>query len=85
MKILEKVRQITLSKESDHLEKQEQLRALIPADVFKIDNLNKATSAQLEQLQEALAISQAMQEINAELFKTGRNHRDDPADARPTE
>jgi len=68
MKIQEKVREIMLSKELTGTEKREQLRALIPADVFKIDNLNKATPAQLKQLQGALAISQAMQEIDAELF-----------------
>lgn len=58
-----------LSEELDHLEKQEQLRALIPADVFKIDDLNKATAAQLLQLKEALEVAEALQRLNAALLK----------------
>jgi hypothetical protein len=39
------------------------LHALIPADVFKIDNLSQATPAQLKQLKDGLAITEAMQQI----------------------
>jgi hypothetical protein len=45
----EKLRQIMLSKELSSTEKREQLRALIPPDVSKIENLNRATLAQLKQ------------------------------------
>src|SRR5258708_1874182 len=45
MKIEEKVREIMLSEELSSSEKRDRLRALIPADVCKIDNLNKATQA----------------------------------------
>jgi ribonuclease HII len=69
MTIAEQIRQIMDSKELSDSEKRDRLRALIPADACKIDNLNKATPAQLKQLQEALAISQAMQEISAALLK----------------
>ena len=68
MRIQEKVRQIMLSKELSCTEKRDQLRALIPADVCKIDNLNKATPAQLKQLKEALAVAEALQQLNAELL-----------------
>jgi hypothetical protein len=36
---------------------------LSPADCAKIDNLNEATPAQLERLQDGIAISQAMQKL----------------------
>jgi hypothetical protein len=45
------------------------LHALIPADVFTIDNLNKATPAQLRQLSEGLAVANALQKLRrAELL-----------------
>ena len=68
MKNQDNVREILLSKELTGTEKRDQLRALILADVFKIDNLDKATPAQLRQLQEALAIAEALQKLNAEVF-----------------
>ena len=66
MTIEEKVREIMLSDELSSNEKRNQLRDLIPADVFKIDNLSKATLAQLKQLKEAIEIAQALQQLNAE-------------------
>jgi hypothetical protein len=39
------------------------LHALIPPDAFKIDNLNQATPAQLRQLKDGLAVTEAMQKI----------------------
>jgi hypothetical protein len=68
MSIQEKVRQITLSEELSSIEKCEQLRSLIPADVFKIDNLNKATPTQLKRLPEALEVAQALEQLNAKLL-----------------
>jgi hypothetical protein len=44
-------------------EKLDRLHALIPADAFKIDNLNRATAAQLKQLKDGLAVTQAMQQL----------------------
>jgi len=41
------------------------LHALIPTDVCKIDNLNQATPAQLSQLKDGLAITDAMQQLRA--------------------
>jgi hypothetical protein len=49
MTIEEKVREIMLSKELPDSEKLDRLHAFIPLEVFKIDNLNKATPAQLRQ------------------------------------
>src|SRR4051794_10363761 len=57
MNTQDRVRQIMASKELASTEKRDQLHALIPADVFKIDNLNEATPAQLRQLNEALAVA----------------------------
>jgi len=59
-KIAEKIREITDSEELPENEKIDRLRALIPAEVFKIDSMSTATPAQLRQLQEAMAISQAI-------------------------
>jgi hypothetical protein len=59
----EKIRQIMLSKELSDAEKLDSLHALIPADACKIDNLNKATPAQLRQLKDGLAVTEAMQQI----------------------
>jgi hypothetical protein len=52
-----------LSEELPDNEKLDRLHALIPGDSCKIDNLNKATPAQLRQLKDALAITEAMQRI----------------------
>jgi len=68
MSIQGKVRQIMLSKELSDTEKRDQLHALIPADVFKIDNLNKATPAQLKRLKEAIEVAQALQQLEAKLL-----------------
>ena len=43
MKIQEKIREIMLSQELGNAEKRDRLRALIPADVCKIEDLNQAT------------------------------------------
>jgi hypothetical protein len=59
----EKVREIMLSEEFPDNEKLDRLHALIPPDVFKIDNLNRATPAQLRQLKDGLAITEAIQQI----------------------
>jgi hypothetical protein len=63
MTIEEKIREIILSAELPESEKLDRLHALIPADVFKIDNLNKATAAQVRQLNEGLAVANAIQQI----------------------
>jgi hypothetical protein len=60
MTIEEKVREIMLSEELSDSEKLDQLHALIPLDAFKIDDLNQATPAQLKQLKDGLAITDAM-------------------------
>jgi hypothetical protein len=52
-----------LSKKLSDSEKLDQLHALIPPEVLKIDNLNQATPAQLRQLKDGLAVTQAMQQI----------------------
>jgi hypothetical protein len=56
-----------LSEELSNSEKRERLRALIPADVFKIDNISRATAAQILQLKGALEVAQALQRLNASL------------------
>ena len=63
MTIEDKVREIMLSKELPDSEKLDRLHTLIPLDVFKIDNLTQATPAQLKQLKDGLAVTQAMQQI----------------------
>jgi hypothetical protein len=63
MTIEEKIHEIMLSEALPDSEKLDRLHALIPADVFKIDNLNKATPAQLRELKGALAVSEAIQQI----------------------
>jgi hypothetical protein len=63
MTIEEKIREIMLSEELSESEKLDRLHALIPADVLKIDDLNKATPAQLRRLKEAMAVSEAIQQI----------------------
>jgi hypothetical protein len=78
----EKVHQILLSKEMSNTERRDQLHSLMPADVYKIDNLNKATPAQLKQLQEAIEITQALQQLNAEEFKQNQKRsREQPSSA----
>jgi hypothetical protein len=63
MTIEEQIREIVLSKELSNSEKLDQLHALIPPDACKIDNLNKATPAQLKQLKAGLALTKAMQQL----------------------
>lgn len=63
MTMEEKIREIMLSEELSDSEKLDQLHALIPSDACKIDNLNKATPAQLKQLKAGLAVTDAMQRI----------------------
>jgi hypothetical protein len=69
MTIEEKVREIMISKEWNGAEKLDQLYALIPPDVCKIDNLNQATPAQLRQLKDGLVVTQAMQQVRAKLLQ----------------
>ena len=69
MTIEEKIREIMLSEELPDDEKLDRLHALIPPDACKIDNLTQATSAQLRQLNDGLAVTEAMQQIRrAELL-----------------
>jgi hypothetical protein len=63
MTIEEKIREIMLSEESSDSEKLDQLHDLIPPEVLKIDNLNQATPAQLRQLKDGLAVTEAMQQL----------------------
>ena len=73
MTIEEKIREIMLSEELPDSEKLDRLHALIPAEVFKIDNLNQATPAQLNQLKDGLAITEAMQQLRrTELLAANR-------------
>jgi hypothetical protein len=72
MKTQEKVREIMLSQELSSAEKRDRLRALVPADVCKIENLNQATPAQLKQLQGAIEAALALQQLDAEEFKKGQ-------------
>jgi len=66
-KIAEKIREITDSEEPEN-EKVDRLRALIAAEVFKIDSMKTATPAQLRQLQDALTVSEAIQKLEASNF-----------------
>jgi len=73
MTITKQICQILLSEELSVAGKLDSLHALISADVCKIDDLNKATPAQLRQLKDGLAITQAMQQIRrAELLAKER-------------
>ena len=63
MIIEEKIRETMLSKELPDSEKLDRLHLLIPLEVFKIDNLNEATPAQLKQLKDGLAVTEAMQQL----------------------
>src|SRR6266550_6409196 len=67
MTIEGKIREIMLSEELSDSEKLDQLHALIPPDAFKIDNLNQATPAQLKQLKDGLAVTEATQQIRRRL------------------
>jgi hypothetical protein len=62
-----------LSEELSDSKKLDRLHALIPADVFKIDNLNKTTPEQLAQLEAGLEIAQALEQINAAEFRNERH------------
>ena len=82
MTIEEKIREIMISEALSDSEKLDRLHALIPLESFEIDDLSKATPAQLRQLKDGIAISQAMQQIRrAELLakeaslRTGSNGR----------
>jgi hypothetical protein len=70
MTIEEKIRQIMLSEDLSNAEKLERLYTLIPADACKIDNLSQATPAQLRELKDGLAVTQTMQQLRAELFRS---------------
>jgi hypothetical protein len=61
--IEEKICEIMRSEELSAAEKFDRLHALIPLESFKIDNLNQATPAQLQQLRDGLAVTDAMQQI----------------------
>jgi len=61
-KIQAKVNEIIRSEELTNAEKRDQLHSLIPADVFKVDKLNKATPEQLAQLEAGLEIAQALEQ-----------------------
>jgi len=63
MTIEEKIREIMFSEELSDSDKLDRLHALIPPDAFKIDNLNQATPAQIRQLKDGLAVTEAMQQI----------------------
>jgi hypothetical protein len=63
MTIEEKVREIMLSKKLSDSEKLDRLHALIPPYAVKIDILNQATPAQLRQLKDGLAVTEAMQQL----------------------
>jgi hypothetical protein len=76
MTIEEKIRQIMLSEKLSDNEKLDRLHALIPADVFKINNLNQATPAQLRQLKDGLTVTEAMQKIRRRT--TGKRNRAKP-------
>ncbi len=69
MTIQEKVREIMLSEELSGAEKIDSLHALIPPDLCKIDNLNQATPAQLRQLKDGLAITEALQQLRCRISK----------------
>jgi hypothetical protein len=63
MTIEEKIREIMRCEELSDSEKLDRLHALIPPDVFKIDSLSTATPAQLKQLKDGLAATEAMQQV----------------------
>ena len=69
----EKIREIMLSEELSGAEKLDRLHALIPPDACKIDNLSQATPAQLKQLQDGLAVTNAMQQLRAAELERAEN------------
>ena len=82
MTIEEKVCEIMLSEEFPDNEKLDRLHALIPPDVFKIDNLNRATPAQLRQLKDGLAVTEAMHQLRRPTLlakKQSENSDNNPA------
>jgi hypothetical protein len=68
MNIQGRIREILISKELSDTEKLNCLRGIIPPDSCKIDNLSQATPAQLRQLKDGLAVTQAMQQLRAKLL-----------------
>ncbi len=75
MTIAEQIRQIMLSGELSDAERLNSLYSLIPADSCKIDNLSQAMPAELKQLKDGLAVTQAMQELRAELLTKNKRPR----------
>ncbi len=75
MTIEEQIRQIVLSEELSYAEKLDSLYTLIPPEVCKIDNLNRATQEQLKQLKDGLAITEAMQELRRRQAIAGNDGR----------
>jgi len=67
-------------------EKLDQIHALIPSDVFKIDNLNQATPAQLRQLKEALEFGEAIQQLGRSALgkRTPRGRKERDPERRPS-
>jgi len=63
MTIEEKIREIMFSEELSDSDKLDRLHALIPPDAFKIDSWKTATPAQIRQLKDGLAVTEAMQQI----------------------
>jgi len=63
MNIQERIRQIMLSEELLYDEKLDLLHVLIPPETFKINSLSTATPAQVRQLRDGLAVTDAMQQI----------------------
>jgi hypothetical protein len=68
MNIQGRIGEILISKELSDTEKLNCLRGIIPPDSCKIDNLSQATPAQLRQLKDGLAVTQAMQQLRAKLL-----------------
>jgi hypothetical protein len=77
MAIAEQIRQILDSKDLSNVEKFDSLHALIPADSCKIDNLSQATPEQLRQLKDGLAVTEAMQQLRAELLTKKQSENSD--------
>jgi hypothetical protein len=73
MNIQERIRQIMHSEDLSDTEKLDSLYTLIPADSCKIDNLSQATPAQLKQLQDGLAVTNAMQQLRAAELERAEN------------
>jgi hypothetical protein len=68
MTIEERIPEIMRSEELSDSEKLDSLHALIPADVCKIDNLSRATPAQLRLLRDGLMVTDAMEKIRCADF-----------------